>query len=568
MVLRVTAQLSTKAQDCLFLALVVICSSVLYVPHLGFYSDDWQFLRIMGASADQSFLGLFRSLYDEWMRPRPVQVAYLAALYRMFGSAPFGYHVVNTLVLTLGVVTFHLVLRELNEPRILTIAVPALYSLLPHYSTNRLWVSAFQITLSMTLFFLSLYADLRAAKTSGTPLFGWRLASVLALLGSVLAYEIFLPLFLLSPILVWYSQRERYPLAGGAFWRTAAFNRLSLILLSLLIIFKAYSAASNYGLADSAQRYDKIAHRLFAFYYGEYDYGLNLRQALTTNFGDYGLRLPHVIQGILSRGPDTAALAFSGISGVVIFGYLYRLASRAEIDYLNRMNCLRYICSGLIVFGLGYGIFLFTTRVQFTPTGIGNRTTMAAAIGVALAMVGAAGLASGIGNSQKLARFSFCLLLALLCASGYLINNTIASFWIAAYRAETEVLADIRERVPKLPAGSTLFLDGVCPYIGPAIVFESSWDLAGSLAPIYSDQTLRADVVTPRIKIKEDGIHQWLYGVEHGYPYDNLFVYQFGQKSLHRLNDAESARTYFGSSNSHLQQHCPESYEGHGVRIF
>jgi hypothetical protein len=189
-------------------------------------------------------------------------------------------------------------------------------------------------------------------------------------------------------------------------------------------------------------------------------------------------------------------------------------------------------------------------------------------VGVALSMVGAAGLASGLWNSNELAKYSFCLLITLLCASGYLINNTIASFWIGAYRAEKTVLADIRERIPKLPVGSTFILDGVCPYIGPAIVFESSWDLAGSLAAIYSDQTLRADVVTPTMKVKEDGIHQWLYGEEHRYPYDNLFVYHFAQKSLHKLNDAESARTYFRSSNSHLQQNCPQSYEGHGVRIF
>jgi len=564
----VSALLSGKAQDCLFLALVVLFSSILYVPHLGFYSDDWQFLRIMKASADQSLLGLFRSMYDEWMRPRPVQVAYLAVLYRMFGSAPFGYHVVNTLVLTVGVVTFYLVLRELNEPRMLAIAVPAVYSFLPHYSTNRLWVSAFQITLSMTLFFLSLYADLRAAKASSDRSLGWRLIAVSALVGSVLAYEIFLPLFLFSPILVWYSRRERYPLTGGEFWRTATFNRLSLIILILLMIFKAYSAASNYGLADSVQRFDKIARKLFAFYYSEYDYGLNVRHALAINFGDYGLRLPHVIQGILSRGADTTTLAFTGVIGIVAFSYLYHVARRTGYDILERRNYFAYVMCGLVVFGLGYATFLFTTRVQFTPTGIGNRTTMAAAVGVALFMVGAAGLASGIGNSRKLARLSFCLLLALSCTSGYLINNTIASFWIAAYRAETEVLADIRERVPKLPARSTLFLDGVCPYIGPAIVFESSWDLAGSLAPIYSDQTLRADVVTPRMNIGEDGIRKSLYGVEHRYPYDNLFVYHFGQKSLHRLNDASSAHAYFHSANSHLQQSCPQSYEGHGVRIF
>ena len=93
---------------------------------------------------------------------RPVQFLYLAALYKAFGTDPLGYHVVNTLVLAAGAVLFYLVLRRLGLSRVLALAVPLVYALLPHYSTNKLWMAAFQIGLSMTLYFLSLYADLRA----------------------------------------------------------------------------------------------------------------------------------------------------------------------------------------------------------------------------------------------------------------------------------------------------------------------------------------------------------------------------------------------------------------------
>src|SRR5687768_17619367 len=49
-------------QDSLFLALVVVLSFVPYVHRVGFYSDYWTFLFELALSADQSPIGLFRSL--------------------------------------------------------------------------------------------------------------------------------------------------------------------------------------------------------------------------------------------------------------------------------------------------------------------------------------------------------------------------------------------------------------------------------------------------------------------------------------------------------------------------
>ena len=43
--------------------------------------------------------------------------------------------------------------------------------------------------------------------------------------------------------------------------------------------------------------------------------------------------------------------------------------------------------------------------------------------------------------------------------------------------AEQRVLASTQQRFPAMPPNSTLLLDGVCPYAGPAVVFEANWDL-------------------------------------------------------------------------------------------
>ena len=139
--------------DCLFLAAIVLFSAVTYLGDLGFYSDDWAFLASYSLAEDQSLLGLFQSNYTPEVWMRPLQILYQATLYWLFGPHPLGYHMFNTGVLALGAVLFYLLLRELGRPRLVSLAIPALYVLLPHYSTDRFWYAAFPTTLSMALYF-------------------------------------------------------------------------------------------------------------------------------------------------------------------------------------------------------------------------------------------------------------------------------------------------------------------------------------------------------------------------------------------------------------------------------
>ena len=88
---------------------------------------------------------------------------------------------------------------------------------------------------------------------------------------------------------------------------------------------------------------------------------------------------------------------------------------------------------------------------------------------------------------------------------------------------------------------------------------------------LYRDRSLRADVVTPRMKIEEDGLVTIMYGGTNytHYPYsEKLFVYHFGRKSTHHLPDAQTARYYFQNFNPNDGNHCPLGREGVGVPVF
>lgn len=553
-------QTSTVVIDCLFLSLVFLLSLILYIQEIGFYSDDWGYIGYYKTSEDQSLPGLYHTLSGSRnIRSRPVQAFQQALLYWLFGIQPLGYHLVNAGVLLSGIVLFYLVLRELNQGRVLSLTLPLVYGLLPHYSTDRFWYSSFMTSLSMPLYFLSLYADLRVLRMKGIPLWGWKLLSILGLVGSTLSYEVFMPLFLLNPLLSWYRARQLYGSAQSKqLIRTkwAILSGINLFALILVVIFKSLTASrmGTLGLIGHGIWFAKL-----------------IAKAFIVSYGDYGLGLPGVTFKLLRYYPSWSIIALGGIVGLFVFSYLYWTTNQLKEEVSDRSSFIRLIVWGLFIFVMGYAIFLTNTNALITPTGINNRIALASAVGVALSLVGAIGWISTFVPSTRLGRRCFCILIALLCTSGFIINNVIASFWTDSYRQQQEIIADIRQQFPTLPSESTLILDGICPYLGPAVVFESSWDLAGALIIFYGDRSLHADIVTPNMKIEDDGLASIMYGganyTHHSYS-NKLFVYHIGKKTTHYLTDVQAARRYFQTFNPDFDNDCPLGREGFGVQIF
>lgn len=555
--------------DCLFLAVVVVLSLVTYVGGLGFYSDDWSFLGWLSLAKEPTLPGLYRSIDAPNVRMRPTAILYLALDYFLFGRNPLGYHLLNGVLLVAVAVLFYLSLRELGLSRLLALAVPAVYALLPHYSTVRVWVVASSITLMLATYFLSLLADVRAVRSSGTRVAAWKVLSVAAMLVSVLAYELALPLFVLNAGLVWYVGRRRRPPSDQRGWLRSRELWLALGTVLPLLPLAAFKLATTVRLPHgSAQDSLKaILHRAVALHSAEYEFGFNLWRAIRVAFGTYGVGLPRVVARILRDYPDPTRIAVAGITSALVFLYLSRVDEHTEA-LLDRGRMGRMTLAGIVVFGLGYAIFLTNWNVGFSPAGIINRTAAAAAIGVAIVFVGLTGYASTGLRAGRLRRHAFSALVALLCGTGVLINDTIAAFWVAAYAKERGVIDQIWRVFPSFPPGSALLLDGVCPYDGPAIVFESSWDLAGVILMHYGDYTVQADVVTPRVVVGEDGLDTSLYGTAHHYPYGRLVVYNASDRTAHRLDTAQDAHQYFTEANPDRGRRCPAGHEGFGVRIF
>jgi hypothetical protein len=546
-------------RDAMFLFVVVAVSSVLYVRGLGFYSDDWAFLGVLANSPNQSLFEVACFLYeiDPNTYTRPLQIFYLALLYKLFGIQPLGYHIVNGSVFAGMILLFYFALRELRVPRVLAVSVPLVYALLPHYSTDRFWVAAFQANLSIGFYFLSLYASVKTLRARAP--YPWALLVISGLLGSALAYEVVLPLFLLNIPVIWFAARRIGGLEASA--SNGRMLRFRLLSLSLSIFIALVSSVAFKSLASNRTglKTDFVTH---AVRIGT--------ESFAVNYIGYGLLLPKVAWVALSQYSNKAIIFIGGTLTLIIFGYLYHIARSSQAEPIARNLWLKIVVLGFGVFFSGYAVFLVTSEVDFHKTGIVNRTAIAAALGVAVSFIGALGLTSSLLSSASLRAVIFTMGVALLCACGFIINNTIATFWIAAYDSQQEVLGAIHRQFPVLSPGNTLILDGVCPNVGPATVFDLDYDLRGALWLRHRTRDLQADVVKPTLRIEETGLTtKSTFGVMRHYPYsENLLVYHFGRNVAWRLTDAKAARAYFETFGRDFNGNCSELEASGAVAVF
>ncbi len=552
------AHLRPGIADGLFLALVVVLSLSLYVDELGFYSDDWDFLAVLHNAGNESVFGLSRVQYESNpnLELRPTQAVYQAILYSLFGLDPLGYHLVHAAVLVTMVVLLYVVLRGLELSRAIAVAIPAVYALLPHYSTDRFWFAAFGYALSMALFFAGLYADLRAIRTSRWRLGAWKALALSALVVAGMGYEIVLPFFLAAPLVVSYQARRRF---GGLRSRlgttgSALFVGSTVVFVLLIVFYKAQTDPGGTVPLD--------AHAL-GWHATQLVFGSTLM-----SFGTYGIALPLAVSWAM-RHADVLDLLLAALVGLVALVYVMHLL-RLERTRRAR-SWLGVIVAGLAVFALGYSVFITTWRIGFTSTGINNRVAIAGALGVSMVAVGLAGLVSSAFPRRPLGRLFFASSVAAICTSGFLVVNALAHYWERAWKDQHAVLAEIERAFPTLAPGDTIILHGVCPYRGPAIVFESNWDLSGALRVRYREPTVRADITLSEVfVVGRRGLSTTLYGsLREFYPYGRrLFLFDRPQQAVLVLRNQTAARRYLADTRGASRVRCPAGKAGDGVKIF
>lgn len=537
----------SRAFDIVFLGVLIAVCAGPYIFGLGFYYDDWVFMARMSQSPDQSFLGIL-GYFGSWgsIAPRPLQALELVTLHRLFGLNPLPGHLINHLVFWLGAASLYLAIRRLLGSRRIAAYVAVAYVCLPHFMTDRLWYAAYQANLSLLLFATSLYASVRFAEAGRQAGRWWWLGLVaVAMLASGLAYELFLPVFLLVPPVVWCVRLAAEPAGPGGWREHVRPFLLHLVVVGALaagvIVFKLLADAGQHGFSGGFFR------QALGLYWG----------AFKLSFIDFGVLLPVNIGVMLVQSYRPWALA-AALATVIVLGlYLLRLERSAPFE--TRRYAPVAICAvGLAVLLAGYVVLLHNFNAGFEPpTSIGNRINIASGLGVALLVTG---LLLWLRDMvpQRVVGWLVATLLTLACGAGTLVNATVGVFWMEAAAKQEAALALIDRVLPDMPPGGAIALYGLCPSVGPGPVFGStwSWDLAARLQMRRRDETLRGGLLNRHASLGEGGVYTSEYGEKEFRPYGDLFLIDVRDGSIARLGSEADAKAALASRPLALGAPC------------
>lgn len=552
---------SLDAVDCIFLFVAILLSAVPYLRRLGFYSDDWSYQATLAHVAGGGLTAMFKALLasDSNLRVRPVQAAFLVLEFRAFGRHALPYHVVCTVILGIVTILLYIVLKELRAGRLQALSIALVFGLLPHYSTDRMWISSQQACFCMAFALLGIYGLLRYVRPGVRRPGTWAALGALALVLSFLSYEVAAGLIIASlGVLGW----RRYHLIRNAPKRSLkSLAGLASVTALLLVV----------GIVKSHLQTRFYYHHHLLRFLGRFG-GLcvhSLVQAVQFNSWTYAFHMPAVIFDLYRHAAlSTTAVAVATIIAFSATAYFWKFMESYTIP--SPRLCLWLVLLGFVLFGLGYVLFFQDINTDFSIVGLDNRTTIASSLGASFVLVAIAGLSSSVLRLDLTRARAFSVLMGLICGLNCLVVSGFGYFWEEARSQQDAILQSVAANVGMLPKGSTLLLDGFCRYTGPGVVFETDWDATGAIQLTLKDYSLVSDVVSPNLHFGEGAADTTIYGDAEGhYPYNNrLFVYNVRNKTLTSLPSQKAATRYLRTMNPAGDSGCPAAHEGVGEKIF
>ncbi len=538
---------TSLATDTFCLVVITLLSSVPYFRNLGFYSDDWSILAYFDAHRG-SWLG---ALFDGF-NARPVQGLYLGALFEVFGFRPLGYHIVNHIVLAGCAALFYLLLVRLRVGRSESFVAVLLFIMLPQLSTVRVWYAAFQVPLSLGLMLISMHLQLSFARRGKPALLVGATATALLSIG---AYEIFAPMLAGFALGLWMVRR---PGAATMFANRASVAALFLLASVLLAAAYKLSFSDRAGTVTDPGRYAAGIRQLFRLDYDwRVDSSLNIIATPSTHFWAPVRGAWIGAQALISGDAGRVVIGLALLIALLIGWRLYRQCPSFESAMPKRL-----LLVGISAFLLGNATFLVVPAVVFTSTGVGNRVHVASALGAALIFTAAIFALTALAP-RPARRALLHLMVIAFSISVFARLALIERYWAEAPAMQAAILNAARVDLRDVPAGSTVILDGVCPYHGPAIIFEADWDVGGALT-LALGKPLLGDVVTSRMAPAPGGLRTSIYKVPSNYPYgEHLYIYDPSQRRLLRLVSADMAMRYFAARN---RTDCP-GYVARGEEV-
>lgn len=472
-----------------FLAGAVVISAAFRFSGLGFHNDDYALLAALGRAQPTGLLHGFAAEFAGIFYTRPLDLLFIPWTYALFGASPLPYHVLARLLDLACAWQFYRWLREEGLEDKVSLLAALFTALYPNHDAARSWPQGLvaQAGLAGTLWGLRLFRS------------GYRALGPLVFFATMLHYEASSLLAFSVPLLAWLKERKStlrhsWPILA-AFAIGSAWQRV----LAPMIF-----AVDRHPMSFSPSHVLKV---------------------LSTGFEcTFANRLAH----LLSRGAQFAWETFSPVEWalcLVATAAIALSASRLATES-ERPAPLPALPLLFMLFFLGYAPYFFDITYMPTVFSANNRLNLTSAL------AGALFFAWLSARWRKGGPALAAILAAAFLLTGWASNAQYAE----AYQRQKMILDEIE---PLLPADAkTLLLYGFEERVGAAVVFESSYDLAGALW--LRGHALKALVGQGRMRYEQaSAVFVW-YG-EDRLSYAGLYAYDHAAKKMTALTDLAKA---------------------------
>lgn len=498
------------------LALVELVSFGVFGFRAGFYHDDWAMLEV-AARAGGYWDGVREfSRYISWSRP--VEFLTFPLFYALGGLQPVAYQAALLLLdLTQGCLLF-LLLDGLLGRRSLALAASAAFLLYPNHAVTHVWYANSPQSVALVAVLASLLAHQRWIKTRRT---AWLWLGQLAYLAGCLCYEsvVFLPL-LLGAGLMGRRVGDGMPASRAAketAWELAPFG----LALLVVVLWQHVAVPRLLGFASPKKPALSLVHALSVFKAG---FGCITYQTIRLCLRTAGPALRELPSGLIFL-----LVAFAAALATA----LIREDAREPGDGRKAGIVAAWLAAG----GFAAANLPYALSQDYWPTyvGIMSRTS---ALG---ALPGGLLVAVGFVASRHAPRLR-AVALAILAGAFTWCNWHTGSQWVLSWRLQQNILKLAARKTKDLPRSATVLLAGVPANINSSynqvIVFDASWDISAALRLATGRTDLAANVVSPRLRFTDGGVHEEIPGVPHGPPdpYENLYLYRYDRDTLVRLD--------------------------------
>lgn len=515
----------------------------------GFYLDDWLMLQQLSFGPQNYFDLVFTYLTtDPRVIIRPVEALHFGTVFFFSGTDPIGWRVSNMVMEIASAFLVFLVVSRLSLNRLIGLIASIFFLTYPVHDSTHYWAVCSCVSLSLTLYLLSLWATLKAAggkvRVPGSRVLWLPLAFTFYTL-SIYGYEPFLPLCALNVV-------AYVMLTSGfkPFWPAAG----KLVLHSL-----PYAA-----IVASLLLYQRFIVPLFA------------KPSLHKIHFDPGLIVSTMLDGLQTISPLTTAPFISKQvqtfvqNGEIDSGNVTRIAVLVVLVCIGifatarketrRTPAVMLMSLGLLTILASYSIFGLNPEYKPTLITLVNRINTGAAFGLSMIVAGLASLVLSGGSRVKL--LATGAVLSTLVVLFTLTNWSLSRPWEASWSVQKRTFQALSQRKDEFKNARSVVLMNCPRYVDATPVFDGPWDFEECLQIALGRRDVVGGVVSERMIVGRDYVQDVTLGFACGeYPYKNQVLITPGLAIIAEISSpqefidtVEKHGTFFGLSREAIAE--------------